>query len=541
MIACVEGIIGESAFWVRVLQSMFGSISVVLIFLITDRLASRLAAISAGILAAVFSPFIYYDNMLLLESSQILLVILHLLWLLLALEKRKRAYWLLSGAALGCLIVFRSTHLLYALALLVYLFWNARRNKQIALRRELIPCILVMLVTILPWTITNYQRENIFVPITSSSGFNFYAGNNDRAGGEYTMLTEVDILRDMNGHRFVERRIGRSMNSSEVSSYWFDQAFAWISVHPGDFLSLFLKKILLFWNQAELDQLGLSPAFIQQEYSTLLRLPLPNFFLITLLASAGIAFAYSEKRTRTFQRITLMFVFASMLSTALFFISSRFRLPIAPVLLIYSGIAIHEVVNAMRKKAWKKIGTALIASLAMGLFMTTLNISISPSFSEEYNRLGLLAFDSRDYSIAEKNFIQALDKKDNPRIRLNLANTYAAMHRLKEADSEYEAVIRSDPQNAIAYFNFGNFALQVNQPKQAYELWKKALRLDSTLAPAYRNIAVLYSQAGQLEVSKTYFEWYTRYESDPLQRSNALRDIENLRRLLEQERTSKNE
>lgn len=532
LIAWTNQILGHEFFWVRFIQCILGSVSVVLVFEIGRKVFDKTSGLIAACIAAVYPLFIFYDNMILIESVQTFFVTAHILFLMRALDKKNWWYWVGAGCTGGLMLVGRASIIIFFIVFVIYASLSLRKTIQHLWRGSLFMssgCALI----ILPWVVMNYSTEREIVPITGSAGFNFFAGNNEQATGEYTMRSEIDILNDPNGHRYVEKQLGKKLGSNDVSSYWFDQSWRWISNHAGDYFLLQGKKILLFFNAQELDQLGLSYDFFQQEYKTLLNFPLPNFLLVSILAGAGFVFHVRTKSKRVVAGIILLFIASYIISIVLFFVSGRLRVPVTPLIILFSGYGLVESVRAFKSHQWRDVSFAAIGSCIMVLLATVLNVRIPVSFSEEYNRLGMVMFDEKKFDAAQSYYIKSLRYGENVRIRLNLANAYAAAGMVAEADRAYRIVIESSPHNALAYYNFGNFALQVNKPKQAYLLWSRAIKEDSSCAPAYRNLAVLLSQAGKYREAIEKFEQYLRYEKGQGQASMAKQDIANLRELIE--------
>ncbi len=531
-IAIIHTLFGNEFFWVRFFQCVVGSVMAVVIYIIGKKIFGSIEGFAAGIIAASYSMFIFYDNSILIESLQALLLVLFYWSAIHLFEKGRKRDGIIFGAVGGLMIVMRASFILVLFAVLLYYIILEKKRSQKQKALNIIISITSVFIMILPWTIRNYSAEKDFVLITSSAGYNFYAGNNERSTGEYFIPENIDISIDPNGHSFVEKTVGQKLHSSDVSAYWFHKSFQWIANYPFDFLKLFGKKMILFWNAAEIDQLGLSYDFFKNEYNTILDFPFPSFLFVATFAAIGFTFSIRRKVKETSITMLVLMIGSYLVSIALFFVNGRFRVPVTPLLILLASCGIVQFFTALYREQWREIIYAGISAAVVLVFMTVGNFQVGQSFSEEYNKLGMISFDAKKYSEAQTYYQKALASGDNTRIRLNLANAFAAAGMYQDADQEYQTVIESSPHNALAYFNFGNFALQVNQPKQAYLLWLRAIKEDTTLAPAYKNIAVLMSQTGKYDEAITKFEQYLLYEHDPRQRSTAQQDIENLRQLL---------
>ncbi len=530
MLALLHVTLGGEFFWMRLLQSIAGACGAAGIYLLGRRWYGDGAGILSGLLAAICPLLVYYDNTILIESPLTLLVLLFLFILPAPRGKASAGRWLASGAAAGLLVLFRSSMIFPALlAAGVPALAGPSSRKGGAFLRTGALFLCGMALAIAPVTMQNYAREHSLVLVTAAGGLNFYAGNNARASGGFSLPEEVDLALDPNGHRYAEGQTGRRMTSPEVSQYWFDKAAAWIAGDPGAFLSLLWKKFLLFWSPSEADQLGLSVDFMRSTYRTLLDLPLPGFVPIAALAALGFSFGLRDRARRDATRLLLLFTAGYVAAVVLFFVSGRFRVPLLPALILPAGYGIAALAERISRRRWKEAAWGALP----GLLLLAVSLAAAPrveeDFSEEFNRLGLVAFEKRSYAEAQENFLRSLAYRERPRTRLNLANAYAAAQLTREADGQYQRVIEAAPHFALAYFNFGNYALQMNNPKQAYLLWLRAIKEDSTLAPAYRNIGLLFARAGKYGEAVRRLEQYLRWERDPAQAEAVRQDLERLR------------
>src|SRR5262249_52352131 len=128
-----------------------------------------------------------------------------------------------------------------------------------------------------------------WVLTTAQGGQNFYLGNNsENRSGEYEPLPFVGAnpkSEQKDFAREAERRTGRSLRASEVSSFWFREAFRFVREEPGAWAALLVRKAKLFFGSYEVpDNLDY---YESKRASPLLRLPLPGFGLVAPLALVG--------------------------------------------------------------------------------------------------------------------------------------------------------------------------------------------------------------------------------------------------------------
>jgi len=114
-----------------------------------------------------------------------------LLWLLiLILYKRKRNYIIWSGIVLGMMCYLRATALL--LPIIIFPFFTISEDLKKAFVKTAI-ISLIMIVTLSPWVIRNYNTFGKIIPVSTNGGFNFLMGNHAKATGGLNFDFEYNI------------------------------------------------------------------------------------------------------------------------------------------------------------------------------------------------------------------------------------------------------------------------------------------------------------------------------------------------------------
>ncbi len=114
-----------------------------------------------------------------------------------------------------------------------------------------------------------------------------------------------------------------------------------------------LKKLLLFFDDQENPQsFSMDTGFYARNYSFLLKLPLPGFYFIFLLAVLGMALSSGRNK-----KILLLYLFiaAYVISIIVFFVVGRFRVGITPVLIIFAAYGISRTYELITGGAFKKL------------------------------------------------------------------------------------------------------------------------------------------------------------------------------------------
>ncbi len=531
LVAVVWKITGNPELWMRVLQVVFGAATALLTLLIARRLFDMGTGLLAGLLTALYAPLVYYDGLLLTESMQTMLLTAHMLLLLLALKRNQTGWWMAAGFLLGLAAVTRANVLLFLPVFI--LAWMVTTWMRSAVRKgQIAAYALAALLTLAPTAVHNAMEEGVFIPVTSSFGYNLYAGNNAKADGFYTMPEPVDLYADPNGEAWVEQQAGKEMNSAEVSAWWRDRALSWMEEHPGKAVTLFGQKLLLFFHPEEIDQLGMSMEFFTEQYGAVKGLPPAVFPVLLILACAGFAAMLRGNRQG---RILLLFLLVFVAANALFFVSGRLRLPIMPLMMIAVSHAILQIWGILRKQAEaRQVSVPLFAGAVIAVAILLFQPSVQQSFAQEYLKLGQLAFDRGDFPEAETHFRSSVEEERTVDGLTNLGNALAAQRQASGATDAYRAALAQDSTAPLAWFNYGNLLMQTGKPQYAYGAWKKALELQPRLAAAHRNLGLLLFRAGRLQEALQHLETYADLERDQAKRREIERDIMRIRELQRQ-------
>ncbi len=219
-----------------------------------------------------------------------------------------------------------------------------------------------MIIVILPVTIRNYMIEPEVVLISSQGGANFFIGNNQHSDGQTVSFpfgqTPLNRYEDhiWSASKFIaESRTRHKLTSAEISDYWFDQGKNFVTEKPGEAIGLLLKKSYLLFCGEEL--FNNSNPIMPREYSQLYALSIWQkginfpFGIIAPLFLIGSVLLLRQQQKRS---LLLLFVFSQIATISLFFVSSRFRQPLLPVMIVVAVYAGHELFLWLKSKNWHR-------------------------------------------------------------------------------------------------------------------------------------------------------------------------------------------
>src|SRR5438132_6281072 len=196
----------------------------------------------SGLLAALATPFVFYDFLLLKTSLEVFLTVAHLLALLVLAERVARdgrvpaAGAVGTGALLGLNLLNRGNYILLAP---VFAAWLGHRvaGRRMGLQTVALYALGCLLL-VLPVTLRNHAVGNEWVLVTSQGGQNFYIGNNaHNPFGSYVAAPlgsrATPVFEEADFRALAEKESGRRLSASETSRFFFRKAAAWIAAHPG--------------------------------------------------------------------------------------------------------------------------------------------------------------------------------------------------------------------------------------------------------------------------------------------------------------------
>lgn len=191
--------------------------------------------------------------------------------------------------------------------------------------------VLVMILTIAPWTVRNYRVLGAFVPIDTISGLNLYLGNNPRSDGGYTDLTGDPLA---------------VPDPTESEAEWDSKlkaaAIGHILKHPLRFANHAWQRFLLFWS-LPLDWVSTLHA---PRYPWIwFPLSVESFLVITGLLGTLYSW-WRFWRTMTLpQWLLAVPILYFSISLSVFYIQARYRFPVMPLVILFGVKGIKDVIS----------------------------------------------------------------------------------------------------------------------------------------------------------------------------------------------------
>jgi 4-amino-4-deoxy-L-arabinose transferase-like glycosyltransferase len=303
---------------ILLIQTIISIGSICLIYIFTKKYFSDVSALIAILIVSFLPEFIYS------VTSYTPTIIYHFLVIMLILQlkdyhdKPQIIKLLLIGLIASTLIYFRSEFLL---AIILFLVSLIMRKKFI--QPSFI--LLVILISMLPWVIRNYQVFNEFVPLTTSGGLNFYRGNNAEGlgswGNEITNKEIIDIKRD---NKF-------ELNLNKV---YLTNALSYIKNNPGSATRDMFVKIYHLWVIDTSDNRSYLWTYV-----------IPSFFILILFIY-GLIKSYSWNRH---MYVYLFFIYSTIIA-AVFFTLPRYQTMMKILIVPFAAYGIETLVKKVKPK-----------------------------------------------------------------------------------------------------------------------------------------------------------------------------------------------
>jgi tetratricopeptide (TPR) repeat protein len=320
-----------------------------------------------------------------------------------------------------------------------------------------------------------------------------------------------------------------------VSSYWTEQALAFITAQPGRWLALVGRKIALLWNTSEM--LDTESQETYEEASPVLRAlaPVGHFGVVVPLALLGLVAAWPDRR-RLWPLFGLLAAYAA--SVVLFYVFARYRFPLVPFLLLLAanglvsaprliasssparrgaiGVAVVLVAAAVN---WPMLSATRMRAITEANLGTALHeagrydeavihyqkaAALQPDYAPAYNNLGVTLRAQGRVDEAIQAYQRGLQLGDAyPDLHFNLANALLEQNRADEAAGHLRAAIAGGrdvsggDDAAAAHNNLGMALASKGQYEQAAAEFRAAIAAEPTSVRAHRNLGNVLASMGR--------------------------------------------
>lgn len=350
-VATFYRLVGYQYDGLRALQMVLGALACGLLYPLARRFLKPFTSLLCALGLAFYGPQVFYEGTLLRAAlftalGILSLELLHRLQDVIdddtAAAWRQRGLATLAGVALAAGVLMRPNVLLFAAVSLAWLAWNGSPSRRGSRMRILRWTALGLLLPLLPVIAVNTARSGHLAFLSSNGPYIFFIGNVHDAPGTSAGPSP---------YYFEVKAKGPA---TEVSL--LREAVADIRRHPGHFIQLQGRKLLAFFGPRETpNNLSFAMAL---ETNPRLRWAILRLPWILPWALMGLVVARRRRHG-----LLHLYLWSYTLSTVLFYVLARLRLPVVPVLLIFAGLAFEALWDSWHRG--RRLMPVLLAMAAL--------------------------------------------------------------------------------------------------------------------------------------------------------------------------------
>ncbi len=320
---------------IRLLNSVFGAVTVVMLYALARRVLNRRVAIATGLLLAFFPSQVFYSGAILSETQFTMLLVasvLILVWNPWDRAGMPYAQLFAAGLVLSAATMTRGITLVFPLLLFAIWFFYLQSRKRAAL--QMLVLFAGIAVLIVPWSIRNTVAFNTLTGPSTNLGDDLCIGNYAGADGRFTITGKC--FQGYEGVSGQDLELQRNRNGLRTAVEDFVR-------YPGDWPRLIsLKAYWLLYSDDDglwaVESYG-HDYFISHPRREILTFAANGVYYATgLLAILGAAaFALSKDLRRLLILLTALYILAVPLA---FFGDPRFHYPAMPFVVVIAAATV---------------------------------------------------------------------------------------------------------------------------------------------------------------------------------------------------------
>ena len=341
-LAGVYAVFGHSFTAVRIVQVVISALTCVVVYYLGKGAFNRGVGRLAAVISVCYPFFLVWTRALLTETLTAFLVAVGVLWLQKTACQTSAVNCIVAGCIWGSAALLRGNMALFLPLLLLWALLEFGPTPT-ALRVGT-STLLTAGLLIAPWAVRNYVQYRELVLVSSHGGLNIYNGNNPYSS-PYVPYDSQTVRMEPEVAAWLQGPI-----SIEMDNELLNRALRYIVAHPRTFLWSAYGRLTVFWRPVTLDTVReklSSDAGYGGFTSLALRLALPflSVFdgLVLGLAFVGMFLAVHKRRARPLY-IALL-AFCAMHLVAIVVGNGRFRLPLMPISIVFSGYAVYALIS----------------------------------------------------------------------------------------------------------------------------------------------------------------------------------------------------
>ena len=456
-LAVQQVIFGTSPLVNKILQSIMGAGTAVLLAQIAARTWQRQVGLITGYLIATYWMLVVFESEKFAETFSIFFFSLAL-WCLI---RRSHRYWALlaAGVSFALSAGVRANLFLVLPCICIWLILKNREHLAAALKAAaLFTCGTVLIIG--PILVRNYYLTGAPM-LRAQATWSLYSGLAPEFKG---LHPPAGILFDK--YMRLPEQAG-AFTEPETEKFWARKLVDVIRSDPGGVAYNFWRRVLIFMNAREWSQEFDVAAY--RKYSWFLTLPWTGFWLAGPLGLLGLFFC---RRPTQNQQLLVIVTIAVIISIIPFKVSDRYRLPPAVLLTVFAALALWHFYR------WLKSGNrrALYRWIPV---CAVLCLICWPDWQDLAARRS-----------ARHDFFIGLHYEDSGRI--------------DDAIRAYQKSMQDFSWDPDSPYRIGRLYARRGQDEQALEYLNKALQREPAFPEVFNVFARLEIKAGHLKAAERH-------------------------------------
>jgi tetratricopeptide (TPR) repeat protein len=445
----------ESLTIIRIIQSIIGSLTALLVYYSAKMIYGNLAAIVAGIILALYSTAVFFSSEINETGLALFLLISSVYLLLRAQASRPLLNSGLSGLVLGVALLAKMTLIAAVPAWIIHLLLS----KESRLRWASIVFVVGLVIAPLAYNLlSGRQAGHPIIPLRTS--WHAFLGSGQSGGtskepyhqitvagegGAYRAFVSSDWLGGQkDARRFARIATGEPISYAAAGRYWQQRSLEDFVSDPARYLRNYFVKLGLFWGPSE-PPANIDSRFVAR-YSFLSRNPLCSFAVIVPLGLLGLL----QRAERRLLCASIFILLCSVVSS-IYLVTDAEKIMIIPFMAVFAGALISRIVSDLRSlRLLRPIAYMVIAAI-VGLVLYQLPHS-DLNEARQLTFLGNIYRGEMLFQRSEETYREAASiSPELPGAYIGLANQYVSSGRHQEAlDLLQEAAVRTNQHPRVS-------------------------------------------------------------------------------------------
>ncbi len=420
-----------------VFQGGMSILSMALLFGLARRYAGLPVAIISSLLYLGYGPFYVYESQLLRTTLLVCLGLAGILMVERMRSERSFLSGLFAGLVLGLLLVAKTSNALFVIAVFAIILLSRGRGPW-RWKSSVAVALGVLLCLVAPMA-RNLKVGAPLLSMSSVAAQTFIGGNAPDATGYCWIVSRhhARIMRESRGE--ISQVVVLTLKEYRGN--------------PWAYARLLGRKayaVLNGWEQP--DNVNYYQA---RRHVPLLRFLPFNFYMLCPLGLLGI---WLSRKNLPQHLVALAFLVTGIVPLLIFYMSSRFRLPLVPLFCLYAGITLNDM--ARRVKQNRKSAALMVLLLFILAF--------------------LLNLPGRDL------------QRIRPQDYMYAASQYEKLNQPEASLAEFEQCIKEFPEYTRAYLQFAEMLIQADNSRRAIDVLKDCISANPAAAYCGNSLGMLY-------------------------------------------------